>query len=55
METIIGWFKSIIVFIFTTILLAFLSGYLIGNYYATKASLEYPGYYSFGNVAGWFI
>ena len=55
METIIGWFKSIIGFIFTTILLAFLSGYLIGNYHATKASLEYPGYYSFGNVAGWFI
>ena len=42
METIIGWVKSIVGFIFTTILLAFLSGYLIGNYHATKAAVEEP-------------
>lgn len=50
-EFIKGFFK----FVFLTLFLSFAVGYTLGNYHATKASLDYPGYYSFGNFVGWFI
>ena len=40
MDTIVGWFKSIVGFVFGTLFLSFISGYLIGNYYATKAAVQ---------------
>jgi hypothetical protein len=42
MDTIIGWIKSTVGFIISTIIFAFVSGYLIGNYYATKVAVEEP-------------
>lgn len=55
MESIWNFIKGVFKFALLTLFLSFTVGYTIGNYHATKASLDYPGYYSFGNFAGWFV
>ena len=47
--------KGVFKFALLTLFLSFVIGYTVGNYHATKASLNYPGYYSFGNFVGWFV
>lgn len=55
MESIINFLKGILNFTFNMLLLCFISGYLIGNYYATRAAVEDEKLVTPHNIVSWFI